>query len=258
MRLRLPGILMDGKAFQLFRLPTAMMEGAVRRVLIPLFLLMHFDANAASVTTIKRMSDWQLTYDERSCDLAAKFGAGNDEVIAMFSRYGPSDWFILTLAGQPVKTSSLTSEVEVDFGPIENPRRAQSLNGFTAGLPSVSISSLRLDDGEFDGEDTALPSMRGEDEVKINTVKLTLPGKRVIQLHLGSMAKPMAAIRNCTDGLMQLWGLNPDEQKAVTARPKPSGEPRNWLRPSDYPDDMLRQGRSAISATAWISMRQGE
>jgi hypothetical protein len=60
------------------------------------------------------------------------------------------------------------------------------------------------------------------------------------------MAKPMLAIRNCTDGLMKLWGLNPEEQKNAIAGPRPSISPRNWLQSSDYPKDMLLQGRSAI------------
>lgn len=185
----------------------------MKGTIITILALLSASADAASITTLKRTSNWQLSYDERSCDLAATFGADSEQIFVMFSRYGPSDWFNLTVAGPIAKTSRLISDITVDFGPVENPRRVRGLNGTVGSLPSTSITNLRLDDAEFQEDESELPGIKEEDEAKVDTVRLILRAKRVVQLQLGSMAKPMLAIRNCTDGLMKLWGLNPEEQK---------------------------------------------
>lgn len=217
---------------------------------LALFILMLSLGNAvaesASIKSLDRTSNWFLSYDERSCDLAATFGKGADQIIAMFSRYGPSDGFVLTLSGAQFKTSGLSSDVTVDFGPIENPVRQRGLNGTVGTISSIIISGLRLDDAEPQDDNSQMPSISEDYERKVDTVTFVLPRKRVLKLHLSSMAKPMQTMRTCTDGLMKEWGFNPEEQKASISGPGPSKNPRSWLNSSDYPSGMLGNGQSAI------------
>lgn len=70
-------------------------------------------------------------------------------------------------------------------------------------------------------------------------------GGNTIVLHVGRLDTAIGALRRCTKDLVKIWGLNPDQQAALTTTPEPLGNPGGWITSNDYPASALRGGQSA-------------
>ena len=106
------------------------------------------------------------------------------------------------------------------------------------------LGSSALDDRELRGESVDTPVMTAAAIAAVSSLNVSYRG-RSLTFKLGSMAKPMAALRKCTEDLVRTWGYDPAEQAALTQHAKPLTNPQTWLRSSDYPPVLLELGRGS-------------
>lgn len=208
--------------------------------------------------TLNPSSKWIASYDEDSCRLIRQFGSGNDSVVAIFDRFGPNDRFQLTLAGKPVKARSESRPARLKFGPIEE---QQDVDFFTGSLgedkPALIFqSSLRIaaiNEAEQKAfkkwdknSDYQLPPISAERKAAVTYLSIGRPLRKPIELQLGSMEKPFAALSTCIDELMTHWGIDIEKHKNLSRTARPDSNPGNWVNAYDYPTNMLRQGQPAV------------
>lgn len=131
-----------------------------------------------------------------------------------------------------------------------------ALNGKADKLPSLSfgIAFAPYEPDPDDGglslaeslmEDAALhqPSPEFERQVRSLTIEFT-PRNRV-QLDLGEMTAPLAAVRECIDDLKAHWGLDPEQERTLSRRPSPDHSSVERLRRA-YPPMMAMDGQNAL------------
>lgn len=206
---------------------------------------------------LKPTSAWHVDYADDRCRLARQFGAGDDLVYALFDRYGPTEYFRLTLAGMPVKTSIDQADATLRFGPTESEQKIMFYNGNLGTMPAlIFANSIRVAPAaaaEFaaatkndDDEWIEFAPISEARQKAIKYLTLGKPLKRQITLETGSMRGPMVALDKCIDNLMATWGIDTEKHKALTRKVMPQQSPGKWVVSDDYPVDMLVSGQPAI------------
>jgi len=72
-------------------------------------------------------------------------------------------------------------------------------------------------------------------------------GDEAVQLGTGSLGKAMVAMRECTDGLVRAWGLDPVQQASLSAPPTPRTPPESWIAANSYPYDPDKRHRPGLT-----------
>lgn len=176
----------------------------------------------------------------------------------MFDRYGPGEYFRLTVAGKPTRTPAEKGEASVQFGPSEKPQQAHFFGGNLGANPALVFTSGMRVAPPTDAELAAIEKRAANDEwielaaiseTRLKAIKYLTIGKplrKPLQLETGSMRAAFAAMDTCIDHLMTQWGIDTEKHKSLTRHVVPKQSPAKWVVSSDYPMDMLLSGQPAI------------
>ncbi|TXH15470.1 MAG: TonB family protein [Gammaproteobacteria bacterium] len=227
-------------------------------IFVSLFLSARSEAKSdASPLRLLPTSKWVAEYQNDGCRLIRQFGQDENQVIVTFSRFSPGDQFNLTLAGEPFRMKS-SGIATLQFGPNEREQRVDFLVGFLGPtMPAAIMSSaIRLapmteigqsQTGESNSNGYYDDAKIGADREKVVTyLRARMPLHKPIQLELGAMDRPFAALNNCIDELMVHWGLDVEKHKKLKQKVLPIGDPGAWINSNDYPKKMLAEGQSSI------------
>lgn len=203
-------------------------------------------------------SKWQVDYAEDYCRLARKFGEGEQEVLAFFDRFGPTERFRMTLSGKPFKTSLNNTDATIQFGPDEEEQRIFFHMGeLTKAVPALIFSGQfrvapptaaekRTIDKLKEGEKFEVSSIDAARQTAIQYLKVGKPFRRPILLKTGPMRAPLAALDKCVDELLTHWGIDVEKHKSLTRDATPVGSPGQWIESHNYPLKMLHEGQPSI------------
>jgi hypothetical protein len=216
-----------------------------------------FAQSAKEPLSLKPTSAWHIDYADDRCRLARQFGAGDEQVYAFFDRYGPTEYFRLTLAGKPVKTPIEKADATLQFGPTEAEQKIMTWNGNLGKMPAlIFANSIRLAPATAAEFAAATKSDKDEwidfapiGEARQKAIKYLTVGKplrRAVTLETGPMRAPFMALDKCIDNLMTTWGIDTEKHKVLTRKATPQQSPGKWVVSSDYPLDMLSSGQPAI------------
>jgi TonB family protein len=135
--------------------------------------------------------------------------------------------------------------VTVDFGPTENPKKVDwTVAVMGDGKPVLQLPGQRLDDYQFKRNETP-PKISPEQISSVNSLTITV-GDTAFQLNLGAMRRPIDALDQCINRLIQSWGYDPIEQASLSKPPQPANYPGNWVTTNDYPGEALRARMAGI------------
>lgn len=218
-------------------------------------------------------SRWHMEYADDSCRLLRMFGKGEDQTVFFIERYEPGDLFFMLVASKaldsPPAVTGLTrrivrreEEPTFRFGPNGYEHDDPSQDGTFHELPATMVSWMRLiappdadaeDEEEVSdpGESARKPDIFGQgtsaaQEAAISWLEFKRGGSRPVRLALGSMGAPMAAMRKCTDELLTHWGIDLEAHRGLTRVAAPANNPGQWIRPSDYPTDLMVRGAQGL------------
>jgi hypothetical protein len=201
-------------------------------------------------------SDWVLDYADERCSLNRTYGESPEALFLRIDSFGSVIGYRFQIAGPTVPPARVpTSEMTIRFTPDAEDRKTQSLHGKVGELPAVSFSAsfATYEDSEAYTRMSRAQQMaysaqpkqpEPEFEAKVTTVIMGLSNGRAVQLSLGNMARPLAAMRDCVGDLHSSWGLDPAEHQGLTrlAIPKLSTVRRVQR---NYPSNMLWSGTNA-------------
>ncbi len=226
------------------------MPGMRRRFTAVVWVLALLASAAASANdaqhpvVLAKNGAWRLRYQDDSCWLGGVFGAGDQQIIAIFTRYQPSDAFRLQLIGKSLGGNDLHVDVMLAFGNAP-PHQYKALGGQSDGKPSLWLSDQRLDNAPV--RIGTMPPVTPEQEAAADSLTVRAGHGTWYRLQTGSMKAPMAAIRTCTTDLVHTWGYDPAVQASLMRPATPTSNPADWLNSRDYPYPALTEGRSGIT-----------
>jgi len=218
-----------------------------------------FSASAAapsSTIEIAPTSDWTVNYANDSCRLSRTFGEGENAMSLSFDRFEPGDDFMLTVGGYRL-AGHKGDRTSLRFGPGVHGEIDGLDEAYLSDLtPALYVTSARLHDmpaaklGAQEApsglaRETAARMTRTQHQIdpavedSIASLDVIAKGKPSLRLKLGSLGKPMAALRTCTDDLLANWGIDLAAHRGLTRPAIPVGSPGDWLTSSDYPDEPL-------------------
>lgn len=189
---------------------------------------------------------WEINYDTDSCHLMTQAGTGDDAIVVRFTRYDRGDSFQLDLFGKRFKHFNSNPGVGTQFLPGGEYNETASMVADAGELGVLLLGGTDLTGHKSGKADAPRPPVAPADELGITQLRLRINRGRDIFLNLGSLGKPFASLRACTDNLLRQWGYDPAAQAALASRPTPANNPASWATSSDYPNQALAKGLSGI------------
>lgn len=213
-------------------------------------------AYAAEPLRLKPSSPWHAHHEREYCRLGRSFGTGDDLIQIIFERHEPSDSFRLMLVGKKMRKEANPSHAWIAFGAETAPERYLYTSGSLGDLPTWIITSARLVPVPADvkkqrerqdwDERIDLPEITPMHEAAVRDVLVGRPLSKPVILETGSMARPFAALRECTDQLITEWGLDAKLHKSARSKPQPTSNPGTWITDRDYPQEMRIKGQPGL------------
>ncbi|WP_232495123.1 energy transducer TonB [Novosphingobium kaempferiae] len=163
---------------------------------------------------------------ENACALRRIFGTAEKPFLLEFRRYRPGDRFQLLFRGKEVSGLMQREAVTIEYGSLAKDKDSQFQAGSSkpekgASVPAIFLSSsfrpvMDREPGSV-SPDMVTPAM----EDSIRQIALVWGSNRLV-LDTGSLDKPFAAMRSCTDEMVKRWGLDPATQNSLSRRARPA------------------------------------
>jgi hypothetical protein len=229
-------------------------------------------ASAASEPTPPKQlgptTAWRLDYGDERCSLSQEYGGAGDPLLLEIDSYGARDEFWLSLSGKRIPSATAPGKaVTVRLPTDPEGRELRGVAGTTdqgAAVVSFPIRFVPFEEyarrkaaneaGQFESEQPN--KVFGDYERTIQGIVFGLDPNVVMQLNVGDIAKPLAALRTCVDSLVKAWGGDPAVQDSLSrsARPEMNDMQAVFAR---YPANMLANGLSASAPVRFMVDAQG-
>ena len=178
---------------------------------------------------LRPSSAWQLNVAETNCRIGRYFGEGEKPTLFYLEQWSPSksaDWLV---AGPALDTFRIKRDMNFAFGPRGDRSEFEVMKA-TLGDVGTAMSSASTsvpNDGTGSGvegsdesnEPRGLPTLDSAGAKRINTFTLSQEGKPDLNLFLGDMEAPLAALNACMKTLVESWGFDAAEQATVQTPP---------------------------------------
>lgn len=198
-------------------------------------------AGAKPIESLPFVGKWNLNYDKNSCHLAATFGDGDKQVMAVFTRYAPGDDLEIALYGKRLSGEAANVDVATDFSSDGTFVKNIGMRGKADKVPLLLVGNRQLLDKEG-----FQPAITPQQEAAVRDVTIRVGTDKPFKLETGSMGGPMKAMRACTDSLIQSWGFEPAAFAALARPAIPKTRPQTWLQSGDYPRTALFRGAQGV------------
>lgn len=209
----------------------------------------------AEPVVLKPSSPWNVEFADEKCRLSRIFGQGDARHLLLIEQFGPETRFIMTAAGPSferfkdrevtgLKFLSARDEIEIkpflgtitDFGPAV----------VASSVPSAQKAET-IPSPDSERIVTGLPHLDTDSAKEIEFVSLRQTKGGEVRLISGPLDDAFAVLNQCTADLVSVWGLNVEQQRAASKRPR-------WIDPEkvtkkildSYPSSAVRQGEQGL------------
>lgn len=196
--------------------------------------------------TLKPIAPWQLDWSSRGCMLRRVFGTPEQPFILQFERFEQSDKFQLVLIGTQLRELGSQGNYSITYGKggfVHELQRVLEASATAGGTPAIHIGTSYLSK-ELDNVSRGAAFAPAIERATTEIV-LARTGRRIV-FETGSLGTSFQALRDCTDRMVQEWGLDPVRQRSVSTPPAPQGNPSKIFKSLDYPRKALDAGKRAV------------
>ena len=195
----------------------------MRRILTPLACLAVLAAAPARAepVVIQPSSPWNVDFGDDKCRLARFFGEGEYRHLLSFEMYWPDVGAGMMVAGPAMKPFASLRQTDLQFYAAQAPRETEPFGGRAGEYGDALIySSVRLTESgppqeSYEDVETSLPGLDTAFGEKAGFVRLK-QGRAEIRLETGPMGKAFELLNQCTLGLVESWGLDPEKHRTLT------------------------------------------
>jgi hypothetical protein len=200
-----------------------------------------------------------LDYADERCTLSRKFGTNDDALLLRIDSFGTWTDFRVTLSGGSIPASARPAASGSYQLSGDRVSRAAALLQGTVGeqrTPAVSLN-IRFAPNDIAVKDWAKldPSIKGKVAVAwdrprpefdgtVESIRVSLDRGPPLELHVGKMAEPLAAMRACIEDLYKSWGMDPATQRSLSTQAEPLPSTIKQIQ-KEYPGRKLMNGISA-------------
>lgn len=219
-------------------------------------------ADDPAPVVLEPSSQWVVDFGEDKCRLARLFGDGENRHLVFFEQYWPSNQVGLTVAGPSYRRFRSRQPTELGFFEAQPRIRTEPFTGTIGEYgPGVIYSSITLatssENDESNGTATELPRLDTEFAKQVEFVSLRQRGKE-IRLLTGPLDQAFAVLNQCTESLFTGWGLDFEQYRTATRRPKWTNVDALTRRiQAAYPTNAVERGEQGIMRMRVIVSPQG-
>ncbi len=208
---------------------------------------------AGDVVELAPTTPWNVHYADDYCRLARIFGDDKQKIIFSIEQDAPGDGFRMTLTGQMMDGPARQGKASIRFGVMPEQKIMFFPGTVGEGQPAwIFGDSVRLK--PFSAEEIASEEdygIRSEpiteaEEAAVTSVTIGWPLRDPVRLKTGPMKAAFAAMRSCTDELLDHWGIDVARHRELSRWAMPIGNPAKWLQSEDYPRAMLAKSQPGI------------
>ncbi len=223
--------------------------------LIPLFVAVPSMAAEKAPIELAPTTPWNVHYADDYCRLARIFGSDKQKIILSIEQDAPGNSFRMTLVGPMLGRENEKGDATIKFGAMAE-QAVMFFPGTVGDDPAwIFGDSMRLK--PYSEAEIALANKNGyafssetpiteADEAAVKSVVIGRPLRHPVRLNTGPMKAVFTAMRNCTDELLDHWGIDVARHRELSRWAMPLGQPGKWLRSGDYPPDMLAKAQPGI------------
>ena len=215
----------------------------MKRVLLGCAIASLLAAPAAQAqddtAVFKPAGAWTADFGDEYCRLIRTFSDGRNEVSLALERTQPGSPMRLIMVGDGITTFRGADQIGYSFTPGGTSAKSRYVRSETAdGQQYLNFDPVTLAPFEFTpgappppyNRETELETARG-----INGLALTEGLTDPVRFELGSLRAPIATMQTCTDDLLEVWGLDVEKHKTMTAPAIPNPEPGGVLSQGTIP-----------------------
>lgn len=203
-------------------------------------------ARAQDAAVFKPQGSWTADYGDDYCRLVRTFSDGKDELSLALERVQPGTDVRMIFVGGGLSPYRNADTIGYQFGPTGAAAKSGYAKSTTPdGKPFMSFNPVALAPPQmgpgaasgapmpaFDPTKPFVPppydrAKEQEAATGISTIALTDGLTSPVRIETGSLRAPMAAMQNCADDLLKVWGLDAEKHKTMTAPlaliPNPQG-----------------------------------
>lgn len=87
---------------------------------------------------------------------------------------------------------------------------------------------------------------------------VTVGGREIMSAKFAARQQAVRTLRECNDGLLRSWGVDPGLLVSLQRKPQPLGNRAAWFHDGDYPITALDRGGSGITVVRYIVGTDGK
>lgn len=172
----------------------------------------------------KPVTQWHAALEDGLCHLARTFSTGDAEIQFILRRRAPRYQFELNMVADNLERRNNTPLTQ--YGVDKEPLR----HGY----------SYRLKDGDWEGFAANLPADYFDSPVQQSLIVKDAFEKDVA-LDLQNIGGALAVMDQCLDEVLRSWGLDPEEQRAVSRMVNLPERSEEILRHATFQTDRVRE-----------------
>ena len=196
-------------------------------------------AQAQEAAVFKPSGGWTAEFGDDYCRLIRNFSDGKDEVSLALERTHPGEVVRLIIVGEGIKPYGSAEEIELSLLPAGAPVKARFYRSQTAdGKQYLTFDPAPL--APAAGPPPAAGGPPGPPIYDREKEKATAQGIAGFSLaaglsaparfETGALKAPVEVMQTCADDLLEVWGLDPQKHRTMTAAPVPT-PPSNGVLP---------------------------
>ncbi|NJB91094.1 TonB family protein [Sphingopyxis italica] len=208
---------------------------------------------ADDVLELTPTAPWHVHYADDYCRLARIFGTDEQKIIFSIEQDAPGDSFRMTLTGPMLDGPTRKGKASITFGAMPEQQIMFFPGTVGEGQPAwIFGDSARIK--PYSAEKIASADDQGiryepiteAEEAAVTSVTIGRPLRDPVRLKTGPMKAAFAAMRSCTDELLDHWSIDVARHRELSRWATPIGNPAKWLRSGDYPRAMLTKWQPGI------------
>lgn len=165
---------------------------------------------------------WTADYGDDYCRLIRTFSNGKDEMSLALERTQPGAMMRVLLVGNGISTFRGAEQISVGFLPAGTTQKTRYVRSETAdkaqflGLEALALTPVTP---PAPGTPPAPYDRQAEQRSAegVTAISLTEGLTSPAQFDTGSLKAPIAAMQACADDLLQVWGLDVEKHRTLTA-----------------------------------------
>lgn len=201
-------------------------------------------------TVLEPSSRWHVDFAPNKCRLGRGFGDAENLHLLFLDQHYPSSQAAMTLSGPSFQRFKSRASTSLFYSSDQEPKDTKPFKGdlgkYGPALVFSAVSFKTETEGDEESESSSLSQLDIDSAAEAEFIAVT-QGTRSVRLKTGSLADAFKVLNQCTQSLIEEWGLDVDKHMTAQTMPKWKNQKRIVRRIiQTYPKLALNLGEQGI------------